>query len=487
MTRTRTPASAPTPHPGSDPRRPPASFCDPAEHRPLAGPAWSEDAARTAIAQIAADAITAYRGPHELWPNHPADFDEEPDQSGRVFRSVYLGAAGMMWGLHRLQAAGLAPELPGRDELADALPQAYRDDPEFTEWDTGAPPPPPSLLFGEAGILLACEAIDPGDQERGDALAAVVAANARNPTCELCWGSPGTMIAGEAMWRATGAPRWRDLWRESAQWLIGEWSDPIWTQAMYGERRRFVGAGHGFASNASVLLSGLDLLDSAAEDRAGLVVRILDTTAALAQREGAFAQWPAFAGTETDRRPVQWCHGAPGIVTALGSLPRRPDIDELLAAGGELTWSAGPLRKGVGLCHGTAGNGYALLALYHRTGERDWLERARAFAMDAAADVTTWRSRHGQGRFTLLTGDLGAALLLADCLEERSSERPGPGFPFLERPLGRIPARPNVRSAEPRSPEAGAMLNCGTRPLAPARWPSAPGPSCRDDHPPATG
>ena len=38
---------------------------------------------------------------------------------------------------------------------------------------------------------------------------------------------------------------------------------------------------------------------------------------------------------------VQWCHGAPGIVaTAFDYLP-----EELLLAGGELTWRAGPHRE----------------------------------------------------------------------------------------------------------------------------------------------
>ena len=428
---------------GGTPARPPAAFCDPAEHRPLAGPAWTAPAARTAIAEIATDAITAYRGPQQLWANHPADLDDDPED--RVFRCVYLGGAGMAWGLHRLARAGLADELPGIEELVAALPGAYRADPELTELETGTPPPPPSLLFGESGILLACEAIaGAGDANTADAnahaatdtrtaLAATVAANARNPTRELCWGSPGTMIAAEAMWRATGQPQWRELWRDSAAWLIDEWDDPIWVQNMYGESRRFVGAGHGFASNASVLISGSELLDGAV-DRTALVERVIATTAALAQRQGALAQWPGFADTEIERRPVQWCHGAPGIVTALASVPPDERIDELLIAGGELTWLAGPLRKGVGLCHGTAGNAYAFLALHQRTGEARWLERARAFAMDAAAGARAWRERHGQGRFTLFTGDIGVALLLADCLIDSPDGKQG--FPFLERPLG---------------------------------------------------
>jgi hypothetical protein len=45
-----------------------------------------------------------------------------------------------------------------------------------------------------------------------------------------------------------------------------------------------------------------------------------------------------------------------------------------------------------------------------------WLERARAFAMHAAAQVARAREAHGRGRFTLWTGDPGVALYLADCL-----------------------------------------------------------------------
>jgi hypothetical protein len=110
---------------------------------------------------------------------------------------------------------------------------------------------------------------------------------------------------------------------------------------------------------------------------------------------------------------TQWCHGAPGMVATLA-----PFLDEELAvAGGELTWRAGPLRKGANLCHGTAGNGYAFLALVERTGDERWLTRARAFAMHAARQVERSRSEHGRGRHTLWTGDLGTALYFADCID----------------------------------------------------------------------
>ena len=101
------------------------------------------------------------------------------------------------------------------------------------------------------------------------------------------------------------------------------------------------------------------------------------------------------------------------MITSLGPL-----LDEDLAlAGGELTWRAGPVAKGAGLCHGTAGNGYAFLALFERTGDELWLERARRFAVHSIAQVERARADHGMSRYSLWTGDLGTALYLADCID----------------------------------------------------------------------
>jgi hypothetical protein len=105
------------------------------------------------------------------------------------------------------------------------------------------------------------------------------------------------------------------------------------------------------------------------------------------------------------------------MVASLASFAHGDDEHgRLLRAGGELTWRAGPLAKGANLCHGTAGNGYAFLALLERTGDELWLERARAFAMHSIAQVDRARAEFGQGRYSLWSGDPGTALYLADCL-----------------------------------------------------------------------
>ena len=98
---------------------------------------------------------------------------------------------------------------------------------------------------------------------------------------------------------------------------------------------------------------------------------------------------------------------------------------------GESTWVAGPLRKGSNLCHGTAGNGYAFLKLYARTGDARWLERARAFAMHAIAQTQAEERAVGRMRYSLWTGDPGVAVYLMDCIGVT------PRFPTLDVFYGR--------------------------------------------------
>ena len=101
------------------------------------------------------------------------------------------------------------------------------------------------------------------------------------------------------------------------------------------------------------------------------------------------------------------------MITSLGD-----GLDEDLAlAGGELTWLAGPLAKGAGLCHGTAGNGYAFLTLLRAHGGRA-VARPCARSSPRTRSTRSRRSRaeHGSGWYSLWTGDLGVALYLADCV-----------------------------------------------------------------------
>ncbi len=106
---------------------------------------------------------------------------------------------------------------------------------------------------------------------------------------------------------------------------------------------------------------------------------------------------------------------------------RRPTAPTACACSGATalrgSWDAGPLgdEKGFGICHGTAGNGYALLRTFDCTGDERWLERARAFAVHALEQVERM-----PGRYTLFTGGLGTALFAGDCIDAQAR------FPVLE-------------------------------------------------------
>jgi hypothetical protein len=109
------------------------------------------------------------------------------------------------------------------------------------------------------------------------------------------------------------------------------------------------------------------------------------------------------------------------MVSAFGGAPgRSSEVDDLLLRGGALIWTAGPLAKGAGLCHGTGGNGYAFLKLHRQTGDVQWLTRARTFAMMAITQFREHRERYGRCRYSLWTGDLGLAVYLLDCIEGTS-------------------------------------------------------------------
>jgi lantibiotic modifying enzyme len=324
-------------------------------------------------------------------------------------RAVYIGGAGVIRALDELQRRGLADL---RGEYVPYLQQDYVP-------DEAALDNPPGLLTGETGIRLVLQRLEPSD-ENLDRLADLIRANTRDEHRELLWGSPGTMLAAAELSRSTGEDRWFELWQESADWLEGQ-RDPdvgVWTQVIVGKEARYLGPAHGFAG-CMLALAAFGSSATLDEQAASVVQRF-------AVEEDGLANWPPLddGNLHPNGQPirVQWCHGAPGMVSSLAGIALDDsEHDRLLRAGGELTWLAGPLAKGPGLCHGTAGNGYAFLALLDRTGDEVWLDRARSFAMHAAAQVARARDKHGRGRFTLWTGDPGVALYLADCLAGRGT------------------------------------------------------------------
>jgi lantibiotic modifying enzyme len=390
---------------------------DPSSHEPMTDRPWDSGRARDAIAAVVAETESAFDDAL-LWPALPIDEEEGPLAAA----SLYEGAAGVIWALHRLQTGGNAALRRNWAPVAVGLIERYLSQPELQVF---VDRPVPSLWMGEAGILLVAHTLAPATWQE-ERLLDAVRANAANPSCELMWGSPGTMIAAQVLYRRTGAHRWREAWHESADLLLAAWRDDLWLQDLFGSRVHYLGPAHGFAGNILALTQG-DLLGPVR--RAELEQRAIAVTEKYSHQANGLCQWPpgTFEPREPQKIRTQWCHGAPGMVASLASLaPHDEQLTQLLIAGGELTWQAGPLKKGANLCHGTAGNGYAFLKLFERTGDEGWLDRARGFAMHAVEQIEQARAKYGRGRHTLWTGDLGTALYLDDCLSSTTA------FPTLD-------------------------------------------------------
>jgi Lanthionine synthetase C-like protein len=393
-------------------------------HEALCGDAWNADRVDAVIADIVAASVAAFER-HGHWPSHPADSPLAP----RPSPSLYDGTAGVVWALAQL-GARLPTDLPAllHGAAIDALARIEEMD-VAEEYRRG-------LLLGPSGVHAVSCAVAT-DTIAADALYAIVHGNIVNPVRDFMWGASGTMLAAQVMFARTGELRWREVFCDSAVQLLGELAPspsarvPVWNQHLYGFTAAHIGAGHGFAGNIAPVLVGRALLPPEQFESWRAVA--IATTMATAMVAGDVANWPqSIDGHRPGRTAplVQWCHGAPGIVISLGELcdGSMPEFDALLLRGGELTWRAGPLRKGAGLCHGTAGNGFALLRLYAQTGDECWLDRARAFAMHALAQVEAAYRERGERRHSLWTGDIGVALYLRAC---QTRDPRFPSFQYL--------------------------------------------------------
>ena len=391
----------------------------PSRHESLDAAGWNEERARSAIRAIASATEGGLHPRTGLWPLHPSD--REPVSDGPM-RGVYAGAAGIVWALDQLAANGTVDLARDYDELVEGLDERLVREPD----EAGRPVN--GFIAGRCGALAVAQR-HRDDAARADLLVRLIAEQAGHPALDLLYGAPGNMVLATAEHSRTGDVRFADAWHVSAERVRAAWRIDdelgvrLWTQELSpGRTDRYVGFGHGFAGNAFALLHAPD---PGPADRRTIESDAVVTATRLAVVEGDRANWPALAGAPLARSGAirtQWCHGAPGVIIALaGACPEDEAWTELLVAGGHLTWDAGPLRDRAGLCHGTAGNAYALLALWQRTADELWLERARRFAMHARGQVerraTRWHS--------LFTGDVGVALCLRSCLEA------DPRFPAL--------------------------------------------------------
>jgi Lanthionine synthetase C-like protein len=368
-----------------------------AQFEPLIEEPWDPARAEDAIGAIVVDADAAFDHA-SLWPAHEWDAGDAP----LPLKHLYVGASGAIWALDALRRTGHGETSLDLQAAALRTLELFRAEPDIEPGETHYHPA--ALFHGETGPLLVACKLAP-DTALADDLQALIRSNHSNPTDDIAWGVPGTLLVALAM-------GWTDAARESAAVLRdrrGE--DCLWRQ---DDDYRGLGTLHGAAGNTLALLR-VEADETLARETASILTRY-------AAREDGLANWPG-APTRVPER-LQWCTGAPGILAGAWDYLD----EELVLAGAELIWQAGAHgdEKGHGLCHGTSGNGFALLKAFARTGDERWLERARRFAMHALAQAERIAAANGRRRYSLFTGDVGTALFAAAC---RDAE---PRFPIID-------------------------------------------------------
>jgi lantibiotic modifying enzyme len=367
---------------------------EPAHFEPLTDEPWDPARVADAIATIVADTDAAFNA-EGLWPADEWDGWEEP----LPLKNLYVGAAGVIWALDALRRRGHAETSIDLTAAALRTLELKRAAPDYTADDHYHPG---ALITGETGPLLVAFRLA-SDPTLADDLEELIRANIDNPTDDVMWGAPGTLLAALVIGEWTGEPRWDEAARETAAALRSRrGEDGLWRQ---DDDYRGFGTLHGAAGNTLVLLR--------AEPDETLANETATVLARHAVREDGLANWPGAPTREPG--PLQWCTGAPGILAGAWEYLD----EELVLAGAELIWQAGARgdEKGHGLCHGTSGNGFGLLKAFARTGDELWLERSRRFAVHALGQAERLRTANGRGRYSLWTGDVGTALFAAACIE----------------------------------------------------------------------
>jgi hypothetical protein len=386
-------------------------------HVALRPASWDPKIAAEAINEIVADALARF-DEERFWPAHPLDDGIEDSHS-----SIYFGAAGVIWALDYLRREGATEaRFDFRPTLSRLLANTRAEMMAYEYSDHG------SLLLGDMGTALLIMRLAP-EPAIADIVYARATANTQLPVRELMWGLPGSMLACLSMAEMTGETRWRTVFEAQAERLLADLQEtddgPIWVQALYGRRQKYLGPVHGYAGNMIPLMRRWEWLTES--QRVRIVDAVPRTLSKNARVTDVGTSWHAIVLRDKPLRLCQHCHGAPGMVTTFADAPfTSSELEKLLLGGGAFTWAAGPLAKGSNLCHGTGGNGYAFLKLHQRTTDPVWLERARAFAMTAIAQCREAREQLGRGRYSLWTGDVGLAVYLWDCL------RAMPRFPTVD-------------------------------------------------------
>ncbi|XP_029162376.1 lanC-like protein 3 homolog [Nylanderia fulva] len=203
--------------------------------------------------------------------------------------------------------------------------------------------------------------------------------------------------------------------------------------AYYGTE--YLGAAHGLCAILQILIQVPSFLDDN-EDINNTTRTCVDYFLSLQMTSGNFPcatdeiDYSGRSVRDSNSELVHWCHGAPGAIYLMAAAYLRWKDQRYLNScvlAGDLVWRKGLLKKGPGICHGVAGNGYVFLLLYRLTGNELHLYRAAKFADFMNSPQFQSDARTPDSPYSLYEGIAGTACFLSDLIEPDKAH-----FPFQD-------------------------------------------------------
>lgn len=194
----------------------------------------------------------------------------------------------------------------------------------------------------------------------------------------------------------------------------------------------YLGAAHGLCFILQILMYVPGYLDAYPGETKDIKASV-DYLLALQTEQGNFpcaTDEININGPSEEYDLVHWCHGAPGVVYLMARAYIVFGDEKYLQSCekcADLVWNKGLLRKGPGLCHGVAGNGYVFLLLYRLTNDVKYLHRAMAFVQFLDKDEFKTQARTPDNPYSLYEGIAGTACYVADIMQPNAAV-----FPFSD-------------------------------------------------------
>ena len=386
-------------------------------------------AASTAAVELLFDDVVAHAIPGGAW--------FEKGIPSAPFCSVAYGAAGLAAALCRVgvmrsdaELVALADEWVVRAARDAEQPDAFTsNDLELSESRTGLVSP-----FHRLSGVHAVQALV--SHVQGDAFAVqralaafVTESNRPCDKLDLILGRCGTLLAAALLLEAVdGTP---DVDARAVVGLGNRTMTSVWNELDImppipdGGPINHLGVAHGWAGFLLATLRWCQVAGAGAPEE---LDSRLDQLATLARPEGLGARWawnhhPGHAGP-----PVTmpgWCNGSAGFVHLWTTAHAATGDDRWAALAERAAWDAytSPTRIRQ-LCCGLAGQAYALLEMYRRSGEAHWLVGASELVTQAAAGAGSVSSAGALVPGSLHKGDVGIAVLAGDLTDPDHAAMP---------------------------------------------------------------